>query len=563
MALKSRSLLLTIVTTLTLFPPEGWAETPSPSTARLRLSVADAVEAALVRSYMIRLAQVDDRIAGQRIRGALSAVLPQLDAFATYDRTFLTPNPFAGSDAAEIFGGLGTGDWIAYNERARSDGDGGLRQAAVVEACGAGFVGADGTLGPVSFGQYVECVSRRQDEVRTGPGPSPDDNPFLVENNVRFGLSGSQLLYSGAAFAGLRAAELAGQVSQSQLERTGQQVVRDATSAYYAVLLAQASVEVLDKSVERARATAEEVRARVREGVVPQFQQLSSEVELANLETQLVSARDQAESAEDTLAVVIGVPVGTELVLTDRLALPDPLPEVPTSVDAATRIAFEARPDLDAAERSVELRRAAKDATFARYLPELRLVANLSVVGNVPDDRERLFVLPAEDSMELLTDNPFGYGVEQRGIFDDAFWGTNFTAGLSLSWNLFDGFATSAQYAEDDLEIRRAKVQLELLEEQVRQEVSAERRRLASALERVEVQAQNVKRAELNYRHAERRGQEDVSVCPELRGASSQLDQSRFNRLQAVHDFLVAWTSFEVAIGRPPFERQRGEENSP
>lgn len=515
----------------------------------LHLSLAEAVEAALVRSYAVRLAAADSETSEAQIQAAYASLLPNLDARVSYQRTFLTPNPFAGSDAADLFTGANTQDWLAFNERVDRGGDG-LAEADVLAACPEAFPG--GALRTLGFAEYAGCVGRAQESVRLGPAPEPGSNPFLVENTVRAGLSASQLLYSGAAFAGLRAAAKANELSEAQLARAAQTVAERVVEAYYAVLLAEAGVEVLAKSVERTLDTVQEVQSRLKEGVVPRFQVLSAEVELANLETELVTARDRAAVARDRLALTIGVPVGQPLVLTDGLELPEQRRPFPEDVDAAMAIALQTRPDLRAARSTVELRRAAEDATFARYLPELRLVADLTAVGTIPDDRSRTFAAPNPDSMVLLPQNPFAFRAEDRGIFDDAFWGTNLTAGLNLTWNLFDGFGTTAQRRQDALDVKRARIQQEQLEDSVRLEVAEERRRVMSALERVGVQEKNVERAELNYRHAELRVQEGVSTQLELREASQQLDQSRLNRLQAVHDYLVARSSFEVAVGRPP-----------
>jgi outer membrane protein TolC len=57
--------------------------------------------------------------------------------------------------------------------------------------------------------------------------------------------------------------------------------------------------------------------------------------------------------------------------------------------------------------------------------------------------------------------------------------------------------------------------------------------------------------AELNYNHMSERVQEGVASQLELREASDQLDQSRLNYLQAVHDYLVARTDLETALGQP------------
>lgn len=512
----------------------------------IELSLRDAIEAALVRGYAMRLARVDEGQAKADVKAGWASVYPKIDASLSYERTFLAPNPFAGSDAAALFSGAGTSDWVAFNERLRSGGFSDAQLMTVGQACAPVANRTDPSAG-ISFAEYVGCVGDGQ-AAGGVPAVDPGANPFLVENNVRAGLSLNQLLYSGAVFAGLSASDLVENVAKLSRERRGQEIARDVTRSYYGLLLARASVEVIEKSVERARATASEVRARVREGVVPQFQLLSAEVELANLETNLLSARDQAEAAADALAVATGIEVGSKIRPTDPLTMPA-APLRMAEADAATREAIEARPDVDAARVMIEARQESENATFARFFPELRLVANLSAVGNVPDDRTSYFIAPAGEG-ELLPGNPFLYDNVERGIFDGAYWGTSLTAGLNLTWNLFEGFATTAQLQRDQLEVQRAQVQLEMLEATVKQEVLAERRTLRSAEERVAVQARNVERAELNYRHAELRVKEGVSSQLELRDASSSLDQSRFNQLQAVHDYLVALASYRVALGQ-------------
>ena len=72
---------------------------------------------------------------------------------------------------------------------------------------------------------------------------------------------------------------------------------------------------------------------------------------------------------------------------------------------------------------------------------------------------------------------------------------------------------------------------------------------MAAARSRLRTQERNVDRAELNYSFVETRLQEGVASPIELREASDQLDQSRLNFLQAVHDLLVARSTFRTAIG--------------
>lgn len=540
-----------LVTTVTLICGLVSGVAQAGPEARLKLSLRDAMEVGLVRSYTMRLARADRETTDAQVWEAFAEFWPRVDASASYERVFVTPNPFAGSDAASLFAGGNTSGWVAFNERVARDPNS-LNVDAIRATCAAAGVTYGTSAQELSYGEYQACLSAGQAQAGYVP-PGAEDNPFLVENNIRAGLAVSMLIYDGAAFAGIDAAQIAGESAEAQLESSVRQVAADIARAYYGLLLAQASVEVVQKSVERSRQTVDEAVARVRQGVVPQFQQLSAEVELANLDTQLVTARAQADAARESLAMVLGLPVSSQLIPTDELALPDGVVPPTQSSEASWEQALEQRPDVKAARKNVELQKKLEDVTFARYLPQLKLVFNVGIVGNVPDDTSS-YASVIDDPELYLASNPFAYQRTDRGIFDEAYWGTSVTGGLNLTWNLFEGFRTAATLEQNKLDTKRAKIRLEQLEQSVSQEISSQRRNMTSALERVRSQARNVDRAELNYRHAELRVKEGVSTQLELRDASQQLDQSRFNRLQAVHDYLVAKIGYEIAIGEPPFE---------
>lgn len=506
----------------------------------VKLSLEEAVSTALIRSYTLRLSQADDQVAKQQIREAYSELMPRITGNASYSRAFEAPNPFAGSAAASFLTGGDLSSWAVYNERVRQNALATPGQDRVlpedVSGCAAAL-GAGGDVVEMNLAQYSECV-------RQGRRPiDPNINPFLVENTFRGGVALNQLIYSGATFAALKGAKATKDASASRLERVGREIAGQVAALYYGAVLADASVEVLKKSVGRNRDTVAEVRSRFNEGVVPQFQLLSAEVELANVETQLVTANNDAEAAKDTLAFAIGLPVSAPLVLLDTLELSSSTSIALPEMEGLVEKAVSRRHDVQAARHQVRLNRALESLTFSRYLPELRLVANINFVGTVPDNRTT--------EVAVTETSIFQFEDQERGFFDSSFWGTNITAGVNLTWTLFEGFSRDARLRQDRLETKKARIQLERLEQDIEQQVAREQRNLASALERLSVQNKNVERAELNYNHAQLRIKEGVSSQLELREASDQLDQSQLNRLQAIHDYLVAQVNFQVAIGEP------------
>ncbi len=120
-----------------------------------------------------------------------------------------------------------------------------------------------------------------------------------------------------------------------------------------------------------------------------------------------------------------------------------------------------------------------------------------------------------------------------------------------MTWNLFNGFRTSAQVQQRQIAVERAEIELTQLQQSVRLEVQTALRNLETAQQRILSQEKNVVNAELNYSYASTRLHEGVATPLEERDASDQLDQSRLNYLQAVHDYLVARSAFETAMGVP------------
>jgi outer membrane protein TolC len=160
----------------------------------------------------------------------------------------------------------------------------------------------------------------------------------------------------------------------------------------------------------------------------------------------------------------------------------------------------------------------------------------------VPDNR--LDVIPDPT-------DPFRFTTRTNGYFADPYWNWEFNVGFQLRWTLFNGFRRHQQAQQTRIALEKARISRDFLEQSIATEVVRALRDVQAARRRMISQEQNVQRAALNYDHAEARLKEGVATPIEVREASSQLDQSRLNYLQAIHDYLVARSAYETAIGTP------------
>ncbi|NBC27819.1 MAG: TolC family protein [Bacteroidetes bacterium] len=488
----------------------------------ITITVDEAVQIALVNNHMLRRGMLNLDVAETQIREAWGTVYPQVSGTGQYTRNLKTPNPFAGSDAGGLFDTIGAIEWLAFNEGARTDGNQNTE--------------------PIPFDEFLQRQREGYNEAGISPPGASGDNPFNVENQLNFGLSISQTLYNGAAFAAIRGAQQLRDVSEDGYQRQRQEVANNIRSAFYSTLLAVESVDVLRKSVQRLRATADETAKSVEAGVASKFDRVSAEVELVNLETDLIEAENRADLAVKNLALQLGISPQRKLDLRGSLDADAVSPGEYLDPDAAYNVALEQRSDLDQARGSIELQKIEREITQSQYLPSVNAFANASYIGSVPDNRT---------SVSRVEGESFEFTSAERGFFDDSFWDPAVAVGIQLSWNIFDGFQRRAQLQRNKIEIRQSSIDLEFSKNAVYLEIEEAIQNLEAAMKRIQSQQRNLEQAELNYEHSVSRLREGVGTALEERQASSLLDQSKLNYLSAVHDYLIAQSQYRAAIGEP------------
>ncbi len=500
--------------------PDSTLLRPAAERSVLSLSLDEAIQIALARAYGVRTAELDVADAQAQIREAWGQVLPSVDVSSSYTRNVVTANPFAGSDAGGLFGALGAVDWLAYNETARTD--------------------EDPTTQPISLDEF----RRRQSEAYQAAGIAlgGNDNPFGVPNQFQNSISISQTIYNGSAFAAIKGAQSLRDINEAALTQQQQEAIDQTRRLYYGALLAQEQARVVQASVARTQATLDETTRRVAQGVLPKFERLTAEVEVANQQTQLIESTNAAELAKNNLLFALGLPVDEPLVLRGALDLPENAFLETVSFTDAVATALERRPDLEQARLAIDLQQVQRDITRAGYYPNVSAFANLAYTGNVPDDRST--VVQGGDP-----DDPFAVASSSNDFFSGAYWNPSVAVGVQLSWNLFDGFRTRYRVQQNTIAIQRAEVQFEQAVQGAVLEVEAALRNLASARQRIAGQQQTVETAEVAYGFAADRLRAGVATQIDVRLASTQLDQAQLAYLQAVYDYLVARSDLQRAVG--------------
>ena len=312
-----------------------------------------------------------------------------------------------------------------------------------------------------------------------------------------------------AARYGLNSADLA-------LEQTKQSIRLTATTDYFNILQARNLVKVREDAVATMTTHLSDVNAQLRVGTVARADVLASEVDLANAKQALTTAQNNYNVAVATLNNVVGLPTDTELQIDDELRYTKYAP----SLEDCTDYGLLYRADMAAAEYAVKRAKAGVRSAEAGYHPTVSAAATRSIAG-------------------------------EHAFKDDHTSNNQWTAGLSLSWNLFDNGVTAAQVHAAKASLRKAEEVRAATEEQVRLDVRTAYLNLRAAEQNIATTETAVARAEENYKIARVRYNAGVGTNLEVMRASDDLTTARMNYYTALYSYNTGKASLDSAMGVP------------
>ncbi len=259
------------------------------------------------------------------------------------------------------------------------------------------------------------------------------------------------LFAGGRLIAAYRVAGFAADVQRWQLIQTRQAVEFDVIEAYYAAMLAEQKMDVVDRGLAAARAHLTQAGDLFRHGMVVNSDVLRTRVLVGNLEQDRLETQSQVGIARAKLAHILAqedeavAPIKGPAVLS-RSA------QAPGELKVLQEQAVAARPEIKVADSRVRQAREAVTIARADYLPTVGLS------GIYENDSERL-VRAGNNAGVLLTGH----------------------------LNLFNGMATRAKVDAAEADLSRAQVLADDLRHAIRLGVETAYHNLLAARQELEV----------------------------------------------------------------------------
>lgn len=316
----------------------------------------------------------------------------------------------------------------------------------------------------------------------------------------------------GQVSAAVKAAKVGLKSADEQLRLYQQASQRDVAAAFYDVLLMRDLHLLAQQNMEQKKRHLIEARKKYAEGVATDYDVLAAEVTVENSRPDVIRTESQIRIAQDRLRF--------------HLALDDDI-EVTGNLDVVIR------PEKTY-EESIAL---AKDRR-----PDLA-----DMKYRISMSRELVTIASTQNKPRLDLKGTYGWNRLEQGEGQGK--GVVWSAGIYLTYPLFDGLRTKGRVDQANSELRRLQLDeaklIDMMSMEIRESISA----VQEAAEVVRSISGTVTQAERLLAMAEKGYELGIKTRLDVEDAELNLQQARNNLSRARRDYLVARVHLEWVTG--------------
>ncbi len=244
-------------------------------------------------------------------------------------------------------------------------------------------------------------VSGRLTNTQALPGSDIEIDPDMATSLTVSGSASVSL--QGGLGETLRQKSLAKQSALATYKKAQADLAIQVKKGYFNLVTQRKSLEVSQRNLDLAKEQERRVMANYQNGLVSELDYLSAQYTRAGLESDLLSLKQTAASAVKAFNILLGLPMDTEIELTDAIATDIPSVKRPESLDEYV----ERRNDVAVAYYALQTAKSQLTASrISRYGPTLSLSESVSASATPPKDLEK----PQTGSLTLSVTLPLdGY----------------------------------------------------------------------------------------------------------------------------------------------------------
>jgi outer membrane protein len=294
------------------------------------LTLEKSLDMALQYDPEYQIARKEADKASSDVLGSYAGILPQLDAYANYQRAWKIQESTIPNFIKAMLGPLATPDMPDYVK--------------------------------ISFG---------------------------LKNTILYGARVNLPLFQGGAgIAGIKAARAGKRAAEQNLEVQRQNLIFNTVNAFYTSMLAKAMVAVQEDALNQARANLEVVQKKHAVGAASGFDKMRAEVEVANQQPIVINARNSYQSALTQLRTLLDIDKKVELNLIGKFVYAEDAYDS-LSLDELQALAVSNRPELMMIRQQRTISGMGVVTARSNFLPKLYFSTDYSYMAMQNDLRLR------------------------------------------------------------------------------------------------------------------------------------------------------------------------------
>lgn len=345
------------------------------------------------------------------------------------------------------------------------------------------------------------------------------EEPMPVRLGTQFATSAAlvseQKLIDFTIYQNIKATAPNMEIARLRGVQTEEQLIYDASKAYAQALIHQEQVRLLAENQKQYDELVPILRLRLEKGVAQPLDVDRVEVTRRNIISQRTVAEANYALAIDQLKRAIGMPLGDELVLSDRIDATSTPKRPTTSGFALTALSSHRISEQSILMKEFELK------------------------------RRRAMALPSLSSYSRF--GALAQGDDLSGHLDR--WNSYNSMGLKLHVPLFSGFRRSNQVKQAELDLLSAREQMKLNEMGWELDHRNAGTRLTASESTVANDAENLRLAEQVFANTNLQYQQGLSPLSDLLNADYQLQEARNNYTTSVLNHYIATIDLEKSKG--------------
>ena len=344
-------------------------------------------------------------------------------------------------------------------------------------------------------------------------GGQPMEIKVGRDNNISTSASASMPLVNASLWESLKLSGMDVEMAVEQARSSKIAMVKQVKQAFYAVLLAQASYDVMNQVYENAQKNYEKTLQRFNVGKVSEVERLRAQVSMLNAEPNVSSAENAVLLATWQLKAVMGINLDTDV-------------EVIGNLNDYT------------------------EALLTPYVSEEDLSNNSSLMQLDIQDRMLESTIRMQKKQYLPTlAASINYNYSAMGD-EKLSWFPSSTAALSLNVPIFDGFQKRYNIKQSKVTRNMLALQREDTERNLRIAIRNYNDQMALCVKNYQAADATVEIAQKSYDISAKMYEVGKATLVELNDAQLALQQAQLTQAQAVYNFMVTKASLDELIGK-------------